>query len=221
MKKTFRQVALGTALVCATFAAASCSDGELAEKADGSWINKSQQTDADGDPYTETTLITFHHDPDGTTDGGTFVERTYFQQNWEDEDLKYNYASTTEVEGTWEIVMGDLHQTYDISSLTVSLDHFDYKPANADVAWQMLDYTLENLGEDMIDKDELGEEMRKDTYKERRAYYADQNKQDKEGAGYLELKIDGETLSFLTDDMGRVTYHRIADTDIENGSWKN
>lgn len=242
MKKTFRQVALGTALACATLTAASCSDGrqsekangdgsdkseltdkdgELAKMAEGNWIYKDELTDEDGDPFTQVSLITFKHDPDSTTDGGTFVERTYFQQNWEDEDLKYNYASTTEVEGTWEIVMGSLCQTYNISSLTVSLDHFDYKPANTDVAWQMLDYTLENLGEDMIDKDKLGEEIRKADYKEKRALYVSQNKDDAEGAGFTDLKIDGETLSYATGDMGRLTYHCISDADIENGSWKN
>ena len=221
MKKTFRRVALCTALVCATFAAASCSDGELAEKADGSWINKSELTDEDGDPYTQISLITFHHAPDGTTDGGTFVERTYWKQDWEDENLAYSYASTTEVKGEWEIVMGDLHQTYDLSSLTVSLDHFDYKPANADVAWQMLDYTLENLGQDLIDKEEFGEEMRKADYKDMRAHYASHNKEAAEGACFTELKITGETLSFVTDDMGRMTYHSISDTDVENESWKN
>ena len=189
--------------------------------AEGNWIYKDELTDEDGDPFTQVSLITFKHDPDSTTDGGTFVERTYFQQNWEDENLKYNYASTTEVEGTWEIVMGSLCQTYNISSLTVSLDHFDYKPANTDVAWQMLDYTLENLGEDMIDKDKLGEEIRKADYKEKRALYVSQNKDDAEGAGFTDLKIDGETLSYATGDMGRLTYHCISDADIENGSWKN
>ena len=49
MKKTFRRVALCTALVCATFAAASCSDGRQSEKADGDGSDKSELTDKDGE----------------------------------------------------------------------------------------------------------------------------------------------------------------------------
>ena len=49
MKKTFRRVALCTALVCATLTAASCSDGRQSEKADGDGSDKSELTNKDGE----------------------------------------------------------------------------------------------------------------------------------------------------------------------------
>ena len=57
-------------ILCLTFAATACSDADLAEAAEGKWINTCQLKDDEGTPYTQSTLYSFTHIDSNTKEGG-------------------------------------------------------------------------------------------------------------------------------------------------------
>ena len=70
MKNTMKRTALWMTILCLTFAATACSDADLAEAAEGKWINTCQLKDDEGTPYTQSTLYSFTHIDSNTKEGG-------------------------------------------------------------------------------------------------------------------------------------------------------
>lgn len=114
-------------------------------------------------------------------------------------------TATSNITGEWEVLMGDLKLTYDLSSLDVTIDDIDARlSSDADDIAREAFADAQDAG--MFDADD--EENRQMVYEELRAQYQADNDED---TYYSDLKVEGGVLSFDTGDFGRVELHRVTD----------
>lgn len=211
MKNTMKRAALWMTILCLTLAATSCSDADLAKASEGRWVNTCQLKDDEGIPYTQSTLYTFNHIDSNTKDGGTFVEKIRIEQMLEEDGLSLNYDLVSSVSGEWEIIFGDLYLTYDPSTLEVKMDNFDFNlsaDASSEMRLGMAGINLyESLtGEDLLDVEGIKEELREGFYQDLSLKYAETNEED---ICYPNLQVEGNSMSFDTEDVGRIELHRL------------
>lgn len=211
MKNIIKNAVLWMPILCLTFTAISCSDADLAEAAEGQWVNTCQLKDDEGIPYTQSTLYTFNHIDDGEKDGGTFVEKVRIEQMEEEDGMSLNYSLLSSVNGEWEIVFGDLYLTYDPSTLEVTVDNFDFN-LTADATTEMrigmagINMYESLTGEDLLDTEELKKEIQDNYYLAQRQRCVETNEADN---CLSDFQVEGNSMSFGTADVGRIEFHRL------------
>ena len=182
-KKTMK-TCLMAAVLCVV-ALTSCGDSDLADAMIGRWQGEFEATDDDG-ATSEQSLAFDFTTSDDIMDGGKFTEQRTETFTFEDEGLVMTCTATANITGEWEVLMGDLKLTYDLSSLDVTIDDIDAR----------------------LSSDADDEENRQMAYEELRAQYQADNDED---TYYSDLKVEGGVLSFDTGDFGRVELHRTTD----------
>lgn len=187
--------------VCMMPLFSSCVDGDsiLAQAAEGAWYVDLEAKDEDGFPIRKQLTMQFRcvEDEDGWIYGGTFLERNRYSQSVQDSGIRANYSATTEISGTWEVLMGDLYLTYNLNSLEVKVGDVDLQVNDWDYEMQMF---MDEY------KGDFRREIYSETYRESRRNYKEAN--DYEGA-FENLEIEGNRLSFLSGDAGRVTLRKL------------
>ena len=103
--------------------------------------------------------------------------------------------------------------TYDLSSLDVAITDVDYKLSDGTDFSTRLDYAEAAIGaamfgQELINKKELAEEIRKNAYK---SFYEVYESSNDEGSYYEELKIENGVMSFQTSDVGRMRLRKVED----------
>ena len=208
-KKTLLQV-----ITIMSFTLTACEDAKLAKEASGTWETTLNLKDEYGTPYDQHQTYTFQYIEDDMKDGGTLIECTETTLTEESDDIEVTYTAKTSIQGKYELIWGDLYITYNLSSLDVVISNVSYKISDtADLSTQ-LDYAqaaigMALLGQELINKDELAEEIRKNAYKSFYETYEASNEEDEEGACYKEVKIENGTMSFVTSDVGRMHLKKV------------
>ena len=195
---------------CACFLS-SCNDAKLAEEIEGNWHYEYTAQSEDGSKVKIDMVYEFDHVDSNSKNGGNFAERQFGAvQNVELEDINgtVSYKYDSYIEGTWEVKEGDLQINYDLNSLEVEIDADDVKlklrNALSEMALGL--YVMGSMRDPIKDfVKEAKKELYGDLYEE---YKHDRSKE------YRELKIEGNSMSFLTDDEGRVQFNRII-TNVE------
>ena len=203
----------------------SCEDAKLAKAVDGKWETNITMKDEYGTPYTQRQIYDFRYEDSGDKDGGRVTEHTITSMTEEVDDTEVSYTATSTIKGEWEVIFGDLYFTYNLSTLDVAITNVDYQISeNADLSTRM-DYAeavigMALLGQELIDKDELAEEIRKNAYQSfYESYELDNN--DEEGSYYEDLKVAENTMSFHTADMGQMELKRVKTSPKRNATaWK-
>ena len=202
LKKTMQTCWLA-ALLCVT-ALTSCGDSDLADAMIGRWQGQIEAIDADG-AISEQSLTYDFTTSDDIIDGGKFTEQRTETFTFEDEGLVMTCTATSNIAGEWEVLMGDLKLTYDLSSLDVTINDIDARLSSGadDIA---RDAFADAMEAGMFDAGD--EDNRQMVYEELRAQYQADNDSD---TYYSGLKVEGGVMSFDSGDFGRVEFHRIAD----------
>lgn len=191
----------------------SCNDEKLAKSADGKWATSLTLKDEYGTPYTQGQTYVFNYVKSDSKDGGSFTEQTETAMTEEEDDFEVSYTAKTSIRGEWEIIFGDLYMTYDLSSLDVAITDVDYKLSDGTDFSTRLDYAEAAIGaamfgQELINKKELAEEIRKNAYK---SFYEVYESSNDEGSYYEELKIENGVMSFQTSDVGRMRLRKVED----------
>ncbi len=180
----------------------SCGDTDLANAVTGKWRGTMEYTD-EGAKIKQVVSYDFIKSED-VVDGGKFVEKVRETMTFEDIGLIMTCTATSTISGEWEILVGDLNLTYDLSTLEVNIEDVDGHLADDadDVAYEAF---LEAQASGMFDESKEAYDM---VYDESRRQYQTSND---EGSSYSDVKIDGNTMTFYTGDVGKVIFHRITD----------
>ena len=128
---------------------------------------------------------------EGNTSGGSLKEITYFIQSAEyGVGQKCNVKYKSIIQGTWEIIAGDMYFTYDLSTLKVSFESIDY-PDMDKFSEAIAQGFLKNYGQSLIQEDvkELKEEL-----------YSWYSENDNNEDCYQNVKIKGDNMSFEAED---------------------
>lgn len=181
----------------------SCNDGKLTKAAEGTWQTTLQYKDEYGNPLEQELVYTFKCGESG--DNNHFIEQITQSLEEEADDFIISYTAISTIEGDWEVLLGDLHTTYDMSTLEVTITDVDYELSDNISYDDALDYFESALGaamfgQELIDTDELAEEIRKEAYKTMYTLYENDNANNEEGGCYPELKIEGDIMSFNADE---------------------
>lgn len=195
------------------FILSSCEDAKLAKAVDGKWEANITLKDEYGTPYTQRQIYDFKYQESDDKDGGIVTESTITSMTEEVDDIEVSYTATSTIKGEWEVIFGDLYFTYNLSTLDVAITNVDYQLSeNADFSTKM-DYAeaaigMALLGQELINKDELTEDIRKNAYQ---SFYEDYESSNNEGDGsyYEDLKIGNNAMSFKTSDIGRMELKRV------------
>lgn len=195
------------------FILSSCEDAKLAKAVDGKWEANITLKDEYGTPYTQRQIYDFKYQESDDKDGGIVTESTITSMTEEVDDIEVSYTTTSTIKGEWEVIFGDLYFTYNLSTLDVAITNVDYQLSeNADFSTKM-DYAeaaigMALLGQELINKDELTEDIRKNAYQ---SFYEDYESSNNEGDGsyYEDLKIGNNVMSFKTSDIGRMELKRV------------
>lgn len=192
----------------AMFSLSSCEDNSLAKSMDGTWkggitTKYDDQSTEDQDVY-----LKFTYKESDDKDGGDYVEvRNSKVQNVDLDDEKMSATYRTYIEGTWEIIAGELYMKPNVSSLKVSVSPEDVKISynNMWAALDDLDDVISSLG---FSRQEIVDDMQKDIYKDLfHQYKDDADNADEES--FSDLKVNGGTMSFKSDDVGTITLNKV------------
>jgi len=181
----------------------SCNyDGQLAEDASGCWTYGFKTSYDDGSK-TETHVY-INLKKDVNQNGGDFMESTVSSANYRHEGDPYTVPYCTTIEGTWEILDGDLYQKYDISTLQVNAYQDSIKATSYENAFAiafMSQYISKSfyLGQ-------VANQFNKDMYKKMFHEYKDYNDN---GIVCLDVAVVDSVLYFDTGDLGRVECGKI------------
>ena len=184
----------------------SCQDSKIAEEMVGTWKGNHVVSYDDGTKSYQEEIVTYKRN-DGKDDGGTFTEVSTGKEEIDDDEVNVKYKWISRIEGTWEIKEGNLYQHYNLSTLEVEIgdDDIDYNFNNVNLFLTDFDVLF---AQGMYLSQNLQKDLKKDTYKTLFRYYKNQNIQDKDGAGFLNVEVNGDMLSYETID-GRVNYVRV------------
>ena len=188
----------------------SCNDSELAKKLDGSWEGSYTISSADGSKEKVQSIYSFNYDESRKDDDGTFVAMLIGHRNEADPgfDGTITFEYQSQIEGRWEVLMGTLYLYYDMNSLEVSVDpdkikvKFDNDMDQLDYINGYIDYFSTTLRTPMED---LAKEAKKDVYE---SLFIQYNQHD-DDEGYPDLEVSDNEMSFETQDLGRMVFHRI------------
>lgn len=184
----------------------SCNDAKLAEELEGNWHTDYSTSDKDGSKEKVDMVYEFEHIDSNSKNGGNFAERLFGAlKNVELEDINgtVSYKYESYIEGTWEVKEGDLHINYDLNTLEVEIDADDVK-LNLRNALSEMALGLYVMGSMRDPIKDFVEETKKELYSTLYEQYKDERSD-----AYRELKIEGNNMSFLTGDMGRMEFERI------------
>lgn len=164
----------------------SCNDMKLAKEASGKWecINIIGEDGIKEKTYYEFGTV------EGNTPGGSLKETTYFTQSEDYGDGKCNVKYKSIIQGTWEIIAGDIYFTYDLSTLKVSFEGVDY-PDMDKFSESIAQGFIKNYGQSLIQEDI--NEMKEELYS---WYSENDNNED----CYRNVKIKGNNMSFKAQD---------------------
>ena len=153
--------------------------------------------------------VTFTYDAsDEENDGGTFVEICTGQEEVDEDEANTKYRWVSKIEGTWKIELGTLYQRYNLSTLEVEIGKDDIDMKIKDEAWLWNDWwNLLTAG--LYAKQNILENLKKETYKELFRSYQRQNAAYKQDLGFNDVQIHGNVMSYETSDMGRVKLYRV------------
>lgn len=186
---------------------AGCGDSELAKKVDGTWYAKMSTRDYQGTRYTQDVKYTFRYVQDDIKDGGTFSEQITYPLTEDDGEIEVTCKVTTSIEGEWEIIFRDLLLTYHLSTLDMEITDVDYEFTDFDAAGEALGVgffmAMAGVETDLVDKNKLAEEIRKEIYPDTYDEYKLANN-DGDGSYFEDVQVENGTLSFTTSDAGRV-----------------
>lgn len=179
----------------------SCSDIKLAEKLDGSWKAKYSISFDDGEKDKVVEIMTFKYDDSSIKDDGTFREERSAKTNeMEDEGVYYSIHYSTSVTGRYEVLNGDLYLKYDLSTLVVNIDGNDISiRTDGDYS----DYDMASV------KQEVAKAAKAECHKNMYQLYKQLSSGD---YAYKNLKIEGDEMSYVTDD-GNIKYHKVGASD--------
>ncbi|MDR1973904.1 MAG: hypothetical protein LBQ31_04425 [Bacteroidales bacterium] len=127
----------------------SCNDEQLTRDAVGTWKMEIETEDG-----TETTYFALHKD-------GVLEETCYYRQTETEEDITVVTKFKSTIQGTWEIVWGDLELSYELSSLNVTYTGMDF-PGHSGTEQEIAGAFVEAFFDDEIKsaKNELMEYLR-------------------------------------------------------------
>lgn len=178
------------------FCFSSCQDAKLAEQLDGTWHTSYMALDEDGVSYPEEQDVKFTHIKSDSKYGGRFVERVSAEINTEENDVSMSYKLVSTISGEWEIFEGDLYMEYNLSSLGVEIQNMSVDNA---LFFSLLGIDFNNM---------VAKEIRKSAYHEMYKTYQSSNKDNDNGYCFLDLSVDGNTMSYSTADLGRMEWVR-------------
>lgn len=122
------------------------------------------------------------------------------------DDTKMDVGYISYIEGTWEVVVGALVTKPKVSTLKVSIDPNDVK-IDYDNAWAELDGLYDEFSSLGYSRKEMASDLQKDLYTDLFHQYKEDENNDGE-VTWNDLKVNGETMSFTTDDIGTFTLHK-------------
>ena len=185
----------------------SCEDNKLARDMNGTWKGSFVTTYDDQSRENQDIYIKFDYVPSDTKDGGTYVEVRKGTINDVDVGVaKMNAGYCSYIKGEWEVLNGELEIKPDVSTLKVNINPDEVK-VNYDNSWMTLENLYEEYGSSVYSRQEFISDMQKDVYKE----LFDEYKEDEDNAdaaSFQDLKVNGETMSFKTEDAGTITLHK-------------
>lgn len=190
----------------------SCDDNRLARELNGTWRGSVSTSYDDQSQERQTIFATFLYDKDGDTDGGTLVEeRKIKMTNMDLDDYTADAVYHSRIEGTWEVIWGDSYIYYDVSSLQVTVNE---KEVN--IHWQSISQPFNALSDFLSYgynvKTDLTRQLQKNAYSELFKSYKEDAAQ-AEDAPYVDLKVNGNSMSYETSDVGQLTFTRISGND--------
>lgn len=197
---TLTKVLMALFVICLS----SCGDAELAKKANGVWQTSIEVTEDDGTTYPQTVTLNFTYADSKTKDGGTFVERVVSHLEEEEGEIVVNCTTTSTISGEWEVLMGDLHMTYNLSSLNVSITDLDF-----DISDDTDLYATSMYGLDTSIKNGIKDEIQREIYKNMHDEYSETNGNEGNGIRYTDLSIENDIMSFNTLDNGNIELTRV------------
>lgn len=183
----------------------SCDDDNIAKSMEGSWQGQYVVSSDGEDEDNVTQTLSFTYIEDDVKSGGNFTEE--HSGHMKDVDCGTGTLDCIyhcSINGTWEIIAGDLYIYYNVPSLKVNINRDDVK-FNYYNEWDALDEidysisTLTDLRGEMI------RELKKSIYREMLNEY----KTNDPDAPYRDVKVSERTLSFITNDAGTVELERI------------
>ena len=173
----------------------------------GTWKGSFVTTYDDQSRENQDIYIKFDYVPSDTKDGGTYVEVRKGTINDVDVGVaKMNAGYCSYIKGEWEVLNGELEIKPDVSTLKVNINPDEVK-VNYDNSWMTLENLYEEYGSSVYSRQEFISDMQKDVYKE----LFDEYKEDEDNAdaaSFQDLKVNGETMSFKTEDAGTITLHK-------------
>lgn len=179
----------------------SCQDAKLAEQLDGAWHTSYTLKDEDGLSYPEEQDVKFTHIKSNIKDGGRFKEKVTMEMQTEEYGMNVSCKFICTISGEWEIIRGDLYMEYDLPSMNVEIKDMD-----CELPWIVaLGFSELEIDHNKI----MAEEVRKNAYREMYETYRRSNKENDMGCCFLDLSIEGDTMSYSTSDLGRLEWVRI------------
>lgn len=181
----------------------SCNyDGNLAEDVSGCW-SYGYKTSYDDGSKTETHVY-INFNKDVGLNGGDFMESMVSSANYHHDEDPYTVPYCTTIEGTWEILDGDLYQKYDISTLQVNAYQDSIKATSYENAFAiafMSQYISKSfyLGQ-------VAEQFNRDMYKEMFHEYKAYNDN---RIACMNVEVVDSVLYFDSSDLGRVECEKI------------
>lgn len=187
----------------------SCKDTKIAKDMEGTWKRSYVTSYEDGTKSHVDEQVTFTYDAsDEENDGGSFVEICTGQEEVDEDETNTKYRWVSKIEGTWKIELGTLYQRYNLSTLEVEIGKDDIDMKIKDEAWLWNDWwNLLTAG--LYAKQNILENLKKETYKELFRSYQRQNTAYKQDLGFNDVQIHGNVMSYETGDMGRVKLYRV------------
>lgn len=173
-------------MLCMVFLISSCEskDATLAKALEGRWIHETEaEYDDEGDVFYTEWELRFNYSK-GFENGGMFRDYDRLHYTIEDDESITTWTSTWFVSGFWKIIGGNLYMKYNLSSIKVSLDDYDFQWKDGTPVTQA---ELEKL------KGNVEEMMCSESNYE--GYYEFCQRQN-EGGCYTDLEIKGNTMSF-------------------------
>ena len=187
----------------------SCKDAKIAKDMEGTWKRSYVTSYEDGTKSYVDEQVTFTYDAsDEENVGGSFVEICTGQEEVDEDEANTKYRWVSKIEGTWKIELGTLYQRYNLSTLEVEIGKDDIDMKIKDEAWLWNDWwNLLTAG--LYAKQNILENLKKETYKELFRSYQRQNTAYKQDLGFNDVQIHGNVMSYETGDMGRVKLYRV------------
>jgi hypothetical protein len=162
----------------------SCKDTKLTKDAIGKW--KSELKTEDGKENTYYLL----------GENGQLEETTFYYQHYTEDGVNVTVKFKSTIKGTWEVLLGDLDFSYDLSSLKVKYIDMDFPDFSA-FERELADALISGFAQDLI-KDEESE-----LYDNLYGHY-----QEYRESTYSDIKINGNVMTVTTED-GKIKWRKV------------